>query len=159
MTSTLSVSPKNPSFHWFFRDHCPTQGLAGIMFSYYWLKGRKGGKKEEREGGRNGKGQEQFLGLSLGDWVGDKAINQLRDPWRRGSFRNANNEFDLGQWEIQNWILGVRAKIQIWLLPACHGNLKRRSKKSSQPCQILQRILIGWEFLKGHQIWHLEGWQ
>lgn len=75
--------------------------------------------------------------------MGGNAINQLREPWRRGRFRNANNEFDLGQWEIQNRILEVRAKIQIWLLPAFPGNLKRRSKKSRQHCQILQRSLIG----------------
>lgn len=57
---------------------------------------------------------------------------------------NADDEFLGGQWEIQNWKLEVRAEIQIWLLPAFNGNLKRRrSKKSSQHCQILHRSLIG----------------
>lgn len=36
----------------------------------------------------------------------------------------------------------VRAKIHIWLLPAFHGNLQQRSKKSSQHCQILRTSLI-----------------
>ena len=56
--------------------------------------GKMEGREEGQEGGRNGKGQEQFLGLNSGDWMDDNAINQLREPWRRGRFKNADNEFE-----------------------------------------------------------------